>query len=90
MAGNFDELENNVNHPSHYQSKNGLEAIDVMEAFTENLTGAEAVNTSNVLKYICRWKSKNGLEDLKKAQWYLNRLIGIVEEKNKEENKHEI
>lgn len=90
MAGNFDELENHVNHPSHYQSKNGLEAIDVMEAFTENLTGAEAVNTSNVLKYICRWKNKNGLEDLKKAQWYLNRLIGVVEEKNKEENKHEI
>lgn len=90
MAGNFDKLENNVNHPSHYQSKNGLEAIDVMEAFTENLTGAEAVNTSNVLKYICRWKNKNGLEDLKKAQWYLNRLIGVVEEKNKEEEKHEI
>lgn len=90
MVGNFDKLENHVNHPSHYQSKNGLEAIDVMEAFTENLTGAEAVNTSNVLKYICRWKNKNGLEDLKKAQWYLNRLIGVVEEKNKEENKHEI
>lgn len=84
MAESFEK----INHPSHYQTKNGLEAIDVMEAFTEDLKGAEAINTSNVLKYICRWKNKNGVEDLKKAQWYLNRLIGIVE-KNKEDEKYE-
>ncbi len=75
----------NVNHPKHYQSKRGLETIDVIEAFTEDLTGAEATNTGNVIKYICRWKHKNGLEDLKKARWYLNRLISIVEERNDEE-----
>ena len=55
-----------VNHPAHYKTANGLEAIDVIEAFTEGLQGGEATNTGNVLKYMCRWKKKNGLEDLKK------------------------
>lgn len=68
-----------VNHPNHYKTPSGLEAIDVIEAFTEGLTGYEAVETGNVLKYICRWKKKNGLQDLKKARWYLNRLIDNVE-----------
>ena len=71
-----------VNHPSHYKAKNGMEVIDVIEAFTANLEGYEATHTGNVIKYICRWKEKNGLEDLKKAQWYLNRLIENIE-KNK-------
>ena len=69
-----------VNHPSHYKAKNGMEVIDVIEAFTANLEGYEATHTGNVIKYICRWKEKNGLEDLKKAQWYLNRLIKNIEE----------
>lgn len=68
-----------VNHPSHYQSKSGLEAIDVIEAFCDGLNGIEAFCTGNALKYLCRWKSKNGLEDLKKAEWYINRLIGHIE-----------
>lgn len=81
---------NMVNHPPHYQSSSGLEVIDVIEAFTEHLTGAEATNTGNVIKYIWRWKEKNGmfpsssgwaLEDLKKARWYLDRLIGFVGKK---------
>ena len=69
-----------VNHPSHYKAKNGMEVIDVIEAFTANLSGYEATHTGNFIKYICRWKEKNGLEDLKKAQWYLNRLIKNIEE----------
>ena len=81
------EPADNVNHPPHYQSKSGLETIDVIEAFTEDLVGGEATNTGNVLKYMCRWKSKNGLEDLKKARWYLNRLIGIVEKRDEEMRK---
>jgi hypothetical protein len=81
------KTEDNVNHPQHYQSKSGLETIDVIEAFTEDLVGGEATNTGNVLKYMCRWKSKNGLEDLKKARWYLDRLIGIVEKRDEEMRK---
>ena len=69
-----------VNHPSHYKAKNGMEVIDVIEAFTANLKGYEAVYTGKVIKYICRWKEKNGLEDLRKAHWYLNRLIKNIEE----------
>ena len=81
MAVSFNKPADYVNHPPHYQSSSGLETIDVIEAFTEDLTGFEATHTGNVLKYICRWKSKNGLEDLKKARWYLDRLIAKLEKK---------
>lgn len=75
-----------VNHPNHYQSKSGLEAIDVIEAFCDGLEGVEAFCTGNAIKYLCRWQKKNGIEDLKKAEWYLQRLIRhheMVESKNK-------
>ena len=74
-----------VSHPSHYQSETGLEVIDVIEAFTFDLKGIEATDTGNILKYICRWNAKNGLQDLEKAQWYLTHLIEHVR-KLKEEN----
>ena len=75
-----------VNHPPHYISETGLEAIDVIEAFTFDLKGIEAVDTANILKYICRWKHKNGVQDLEKAQWYLNHLINHVTDIEKENN----
>lgn len=68
-----------VSHPPHYQSDTGLEVIDVIKAFTSDLTGIEATDTGNIIKYICRWKHKNGVEDLKKAKWYLDHLIKEVE-----------
>lgn len=78
-----------VNHPDHYQSKAGIEVIDVMEAFTDDLKGAEAVNTSQIIKYILRWKHKdNPLEDLKKCKWYLERLINHVENGSKNNNRN--
>ena len=64
-----------VNHPPHY-ARGGIEVIDVIEAFTSDLRGMEAVDTANIIKYVLRWKHKNGLEDLEKARWYLNHLIG--------------
>ena len=70
-----------VSHPSHYQSESGLEVIDVIEAFTSDLNGIEATDTGNILKYMCRWKHKNGLQDLEKAQWYLTHLIEKIKEK---------
>ena len=73
-----------VSHPDHYQSETGMEVIDVIEAFTFDLKGIEATDTGNVLKYMCRWKHKNGLQDLKKAQWYLTHLIEHVEKLKKE------
>lgn len=71
-------MEDVVNHPSHYISDTGLETIDVIEAFTKDLVGMEAVCTANALKYICRWKNKNGIEDVKKAIWYLERLVSYL------------
>lgn len=83
---NYECEDEMVSHPSHYQSANGLEVIDVIEAFTADLKGIEAVDTGNVIKYICRWKQKNGIQDLKKAMWYLTNLINHVENKEKESN----
>ena len=80
------QKKDNVNHPSHYQSKAGLEVIDIISAFTEDLTGEEAFCTGNAIKYICRWKSKNGVEDLNKAKWYIDRMINQIE---KEKENHE-
>ena len=74
-----------VTHPDHYQSETGMEVIDVIEAFTFDLKGIEATDTGNIIKYICRWKKKNGLQDLRKAKWYLEHLIKHVE-KLEEEN----
>lgn len=64
-----------INHPAHYMSRTGLETIDVIESFTDPV----GWNMGNVIKYICRWQKKNGLEDLKKAEFYLKRLIRMVE-----------
>lgn len=71
-------MTDNVNHPSHYNN-GSVECIDAMEAATVNKSGAEAVCTSNIIKYLWRYEAKNGLEDVKKAQWYLNRLIAELE-----------
>ena len=79
-------MEDMVNHPKHYISETGLETIDVIEAFTFDLKGIEAVCTANIIKYICRWKNKNGLQDLEKAQWYLERLINHVKTLEGENN----
>ena len=78
-----------VNHPKHYISETGLETIDVIEAFTFDLTGVEAFDTGNALKYLCRWNKKNGVEDLKKAQWYINHLIKHIENLEKENNNND-
>ena len=78
----YESNDKMVSHPSHYQSESGLEVIDVIEAFTSDLNGIEATDTGNILKYMCRWKHKNGLQDLEKAQWYLTHLIEKIKEKD--------
>lgn len=62
-----------VNHPAHYTA-GGIECIDALKAATVGLEGIEAVCTANAIKYLWRWKRKNGVEDIDKAIWYLNRL----------------
>ena len=78
------KTEDMVNHPSHYISETGMEVIDVIEAFTFDLKGIEATDTGNIIKYICRWKNKNGVQDLEKAKWYIEHLINHVKNLEKE------
>jgi hypothetical protein len=68
----------NVNHPSHY-TQGSIECIDAIEESTKGLLGISAVCVANVIKYIWRYKFKNGIEDLKKARWYLDKLIAHEE-----------
>lgn len=74
----YESNDKMVSNPSHYQSKSGLEVIDVIKAFTEDLKGIEAVDTANAIKYICRWKNKNSIQDLEKAIWYIQHLIDVL------------
>ena len=70
-----------VNHPSHYTSGK-IEVIEIME---DQLTAEEyrGYVKGQVIKYITRESRKNGLEDLKKAAWYLNRLIKRLEKQQR-------
>lgn len=68
-----------VNHPSHYTAAR-MEAIEIIKLITENeKNGFAASLISNVVKYVIRFRFKNGVQDLKKARWYLDRLIQEVE-----------
>lgn len=74
-------IKDNVNHPNHYTQGN-VECIEALKAATSNLKGIEAICTANAIKYLWRWKDKNGIEDLNKAKWYIDRLIGEIENDN--------
>ena len=63
-----------LNHPPHYNQK-GIECIDAIEAATD--TGFEYYLQGNIMKYLWRYRYKDGSQDLKKALWYLNKLIEI-------------
>lgn len=75
----------NVNHPSHY-NQGGIECIDAIQSATALLSGAEAFCTGNAIKYLWRWKGKNGVEDLNKAIWYIEKLKELVENNDSEQN----
>ncbi len=82
-SGNDELVPNNdaVNHPSHYTDRK-MEAIEIIELIIETEKNPKvSYNMSNVLKYLLRFRSKGkAIEDLRKAQWYLNRMIKHVEE----------
>ena len=67
--------KDNVVSPNHYTSDKGFEVFDVQEAFIHELKGMSASYWCNVVKYILRFQRKNGVEDLKKAKYYLEKLI---------------
>jgi len=68
-----------VNHPSHY-TQGGVECIDAIKAAVTGKPPYEAWLVGQIIKYVWRYEAKNGLEDLQKARFYLDRLIGEVED----------
>ena len=76
------EPENNpdmVSHPKHY-NQGGIECIECIKAAVTNKVGIEAVCVANVIKYLFRYEEKNGIEDVRKAKWYIERLLKELEE----------
>jgi len=74
-----DDDDDMVNHPAHY-NKAGIETIDAIGAMCGE--GFECYLQGNILKYLWRYKYKNGVEDLSKAKWYLNKLIEVYDDKS--------
>lgn len=68
-----------VNHPKHY-TQGGIECIDAIKAATVGKRGIEAVCVANVIKYLWRYEEKNGIEDVRKAKFYIERLLKELEE----------
>lgn len=69
------ENTDNVNNPSHYTA-GGIETLDYIKAKVKDYP---SYAVGNILKYVSRYEHKNGIEDLKKAQFYLNDLIEWME-----------
>jgi len=65
-----------VNSPPHYNQA-GIECLDAIRAAT--FEGYEFYLQGNILKYLWRYRYKNGIEDLKKARFYLNEMIAEYE-----------
>lgn len=76
-------VSDNVNHPAYYQSQRGIECIDAIMAMTGDMVdGDEAFLAGTIMKYIWRYQNKdNPIQDLEKAQWYLNKLITVLKSK---------
>ena len=72
-------------NPQHYQ-KGGVECIDAIKAsMTEE--AFKGFLKGNCIKYLYRYENKNGAEDLKKAQWYLSRLLTVLDTNQAKEKK---
>lgn len=67
-----------VNHPSHY-TQYRVEVLDIIEDATKGIDGIEAVCLGNIIKYVLRYRFKNGVQDLKKARFYLDKLIATLD-----------
>ena len=70
--------DSRVNHPSHY-NKTKYECLDVVKELIKDMSGVEGALFFNVFKYLWRYPHKNGIEDLKKCEFYLKDLISFNE-----------
>lgn len=71
------KVNDSVNHPSHYEGHTSIECIDAM-ILTFGVKRTAEYCVQNAYKYIWRHENKNGIEDLKKAEWYLNKFDELV------------
>lgn len=79
-----------VNHPAHYTA-GGVECIDAIQAALTCQTDPYAAwLTGQIIKYIWRWPMKNGAEDLRKAAFYLKKLIDNATDQLLEESGFEL
>ena len=77
--------EDNINHPKHYETDK-VECIEAME-ITQGRGAVMSFCLCNAFKYLWRHGRKNGVEDIKKARWYLDKYIELAEEDKKEKQK---
>ena len=78
MSNELEKVVDNVNHPKHYEGSTSLECIECMEV----IFGVNAVCffcLCNSFKYLWRFRNKNGEEDIKKAEWYLDYVGRVIE-----------
>ena len=73
--------KDNIN-PSHY-TQGKYETIDIILDRVENLPGNQSTLVGNIIKYLWRYDKKNGVEDLNKSKWYLDKLIEVVDDESK-------
>jgi hypothetical protein len=78
---NTEQVEvDRVNSPPHYNN-GGMECIEyIQQQLSEHFS---SYCQGNVIKYLHRWRYKNGVEDLKKAEWYLRAMIRDIENRSK-------
>jgi len=67
-------MSDNINQPSHY-TYGKIDCIDAIDSAVTGLSGFESFCTGNAIKYLWRWKLKGGVDDLRKAEWYIKKLI---------------
>lgn len=73
-------VKDNVNHPSHYVGE--IECIDAMIQ-TQGVEVVMGFCVVNAFKYLWRWKDKNGVEDVQKAKWYIDKFLELEAETHK-------
>jgi hypothetical protein len=75
------KLIDNSIKPTYYKVGN-IETLDYIKELIKDMSSNEAVYVFNIIKYISRYNKKNGIEDVKKCQFYLNKLIDFLENEN--------
>lgn len=69
------DKKDNINHPAHYET-GSIECIDVLIE-TQGAKAVQSFCICNAIKYLYRWQRKNGITDIKKAKWYIDKFLDL-------------